>query len=60
MIVYQPANPRSHSTIRPNCPECQTWMRLFGIESEDPGHELYSYECPECQCIQTVVRPLFH
>jgi tRNA(Ile2) C34 agmatinyltransferase TiaS len=48
------------STIRPNCPECQTWMRLFGIESEDSGHELYSYECPKCQRIETAVRPLFH
>ena len=35
MIVDQLATPRSNSTIRPNCPECQTPMRLFGIESED-------------------------
>jgi hypothetical protein len=35
-------------------------MRLFGIESEDPGHELHSYECPNCQRIETAVRPLFH
>ena len=57
MIVYQLATPRLNSTIRTNCPECQTPMRLFGIESED-DHELHSYECPNCQCIKTV-RPLF-
>ena len=51
MIVYQPATPR----IRPKCPECQTRMRLFGIESEAPGHKLYSYECPKCQRIETEV-----
>jgi hypothetical protein len=60
MFVYQLATPRSNSTIGPNCPECQTRMRLFGIESEDPGHELYSYECPNCQRIETAVRRLFH
>jgi endogenous inhibitor of DNA gyrase (YacG/DUF329 family) len=58
MIVYQLVTPRSNSTI--HCPECQTRMRLFGIESENPGNELYSYECPECQRIETAVRPLFH
>ena len=60
MIVYELATPRSNSTIRPNCLECQTQMRLFGIESEDPDHELLSYECPKCHRIETAVRPLFH
>jgi hypothetical protein len=60
MIVYELATPRSNSTIRPNCPECQMPMRLFGIESEDPGHELRSYECSKCQRIETAVWPLFH
>jgi len=60
MIVLSASHPTSNSTIRPNCPQCQTPMRLFGIESEDPGHELHSYECPNCQCIKTAVRPLFH
>ena len=60
MIVYQLPTPRSNSTIRANCPDCQTQMRLFGIESEGPDHELHSYECPNCQRIETAVRPLFH
>ena len=59
MIVYQLATPRPIQLSRPNCPECQTPMRLFGIEPED-DHELHSYECPNCQCIKTAVRPLFH
>lgn len=53
MIIYQLATPRSNSTIR--CPECQTQMRLFGIESEGPGQELHSFECPNCQRIETAV-----
>ena len=60
MIVLSASRPTSNSTIRPNCPQCQTQMRLFGIESEEPGHELHSYECPHCQRIETAVRPLFH
>jgi endogenous inhibitor of DNA gyrase (YacG/DUF329 family) len=60
MIVLSASHTTSNSTIRPNCPECQTQMRLFGIESEDPGHELHSYECPNCQRIETAVWPLFH
>ena len=54
MIIYQPATPRSNSPIRPNCPECHRRMRLFGIESE-ASHELYSYECPKCERIETSV-----
>ena len=28
-------------------------MLLFGIEAESPGHELLSFECPQCQNIET-------
>jgi len=59
MIVYH-LTPHFNSTIPPNCSECQTQMRLFGIEPEEPGHELHSYACPHCQRIKTAVRPLFH
>ena len=37
------------------CPRCRTRMRLFGIEPEAPGYELHSFECPECQNIDTAV-----
>jgi len=30
-------------------------MRLFGIEPERPGHELWSFECPKCHHIQTKI-----
>jgi hypothetical protein len=28
-------------------------MLLFGIEAESPGRELFSFECPQCQNIET-------
>ena len=28
-------------------------MLLFGIEAESPGRELLSFECPQCQNIET-------
>jgi len=30
-------------------------MRLFGIEAERPGYELRSFECPNCNHIETDV-----
>ncbi len=30
-------------------------MRLFGIEPEKPGYELYSFECPGCGHIATSI-----
>jgi hypothetical protein len=30
------------------CPRCKAEMRLFGIEPESPGRELYTFECPNC------------
>ena len=30
-------------------------MLLFGIEPEQPGYELHSFECPKCQNIETRV-----
>ena len=55
MTAYQPATPRSDSIIRPACAKCGTKTRLFGIEAERPGYELWSFECPKCQHIQTEI-----
>ena len=52
MIVLLAGHPTSNSTIRPNCPQCQTPMRLFGIESEDPGHELHSSSAPTANALK--------
>jgi hypothetical protein len=30
------------------CPKCKTEMRVFGIEPEKPGRDLYTFECPAC------------
>jgi predicted RNA-binding Zn-ribbon protein involved in translation (DUF1610 family) len=55
MIAYQPATPHWNSIQRPDCAECGTKMRLFGIEAERPGYELYSFECPNCDHIQVAI-----
>jgi hypothetical protein len=30
------------------CPKCQREMRLFGIEAERPGRDLFTFECTQC------------
>jgi len=51
MTTYQPATLHSDSIARPACEECGTKVRLFGIEPERPGFELWSFECPKCHHI---------
>jgi hypothetical protein len=34
------------------CPNCKVEMRLFGIESESPVCDLYSFECVMCGRIE--------
>jgi hypothetical protein len=34
------------------CPSCGLEMRLFGIESESPIRDLYSFECVKCGRIE--------
>ena len=53
MTTYPPATAHSDLINRPACPKCGTAMLLFGIEAESPGHELLSFECPNCQNIET-------
>jgi hypothetical protein len=55
MTTYQPATAHSNSIVRPNCTKCETKTRLFGIEPERPGFELFSFECPKCHHIQTEI-----
>jgi len=55
MILYQPATPRSDSIKRPDCSACGTATRLFGIETERPGHELRTFVCPRCDHIEIAV-----
>ena len=52
MTIYQPASPHSDLIERPDCSECGTKMRLFGIEPDRPGYELHSFECPKCKHIE--------
>jgi hypothetical protein len=30
------------------CPVCAREMRLFGIEPEKPGRDLFTFECTRC------------
>jgi hypothetical protein len=40
---------------RPECPICATQMYLARIEPGEPGYDLWTFECPRCQHIETVV-----
>jgi hypothetical protein len=43
----------SDAIATPVCMTCRTAMRLFGIEDDLIGRELLSFECPECEHIET-------
>jgi hypothetical protein len=55
MSTYKQRTPHSDTIKRPDCSECGTLTRLFGIEPEKPGFELLSFECPACRHIQTEI-----
>ncbi len=55
MIRYKLAR-HSDSIEQPECPICGIAMWLFGIEADDPGYELLSFDCPRCQHIETKMR----
>ena len=57
MIVYHLTPHFDSPTQLSRVPDAD---EAFGIEPEEPGHELHSYACPHCQRIKTAVRPLFH
>jgi hypothetical protein len=42
-------------TLRPECPTCTAQMYLARIETEKPGFDLRTFECPRCQHVETVV-----
>ena len=56
MILFEPTMPRPFE--KPDCPECGTAMWLFGIESDELGHELFSFDCPVCHHIETATQYL--
>jgi predicted RNA-binding Zn-ribbon protein involved in translation (DUF1610 family) len=56
MIDYKLAIRHSNSVPRQDCPECGARMRLFGIEADQPLHELLSFDCPECRHVETKIR----
>jgi hypothetical protein len=34
------------------CPKCKIELRLFGIETESPTRELYTFECEKCGALE--------
>ena len=58
MNNHQPIVLHSVSIKKPTCPKCRAGMSLFGIEADQPGLELLSFDCPQCQSIETEVRML--
>jgi hypothetical protein len=55
MSSYQPATLPADRIKQPNCSDCGTATRLFGIEAERPGSELLTFVCPQCKHIETAV-----
>jgi hypothetical protein len=55
MTTYQPATQHSNAIVRPSCSKCGAPMLLFGIEPEKPDHEVWSFDCPNCNHIETVI-----
>ena len=54
VIVFEPASAHSNA-VRPVCSVCGTATLLVGIESERPGYELRTFECPTCRHFETAV-----
>jgi hypothetical protein len=50
-----PATLYSDFIVRPSCSECRTATVLVGIESNHPGYELHTFQCPECEHYETAV-----
>ena len=55
MTRYQPATPATDAIVRPACTKCGTKTLLVGIESEKPGYDLNTFECPSCGQFETSV-----
>jgi ssDNA-binding Zn-finger/Zn-ribbon topoisomerase 1 len=49
MTGAQPAAMESHVIVRDPCPECGTAMLLERIERDQSGHDLRTFECPQCK-----------
>lgn len=47
--TFAAAAPYSDSIVRPHCSACGTVTLLIGIESERPGYELQTFQCPDCE-----------
>jgi hypothetical protein len=55
MTTYQPATAASNALVRPPCTKCSTPTLLMGIESDKPGFDLNTFECPMCGHFETTV-----
>lgn len=47
--------PSLRMTERPPCPMCEHRMALARIESDAPGYDRRTFECPSCEHVETVV-----
>jgi hypothetical protein len=52
---FAPATSHSDSIAPPGCSECGTATSLVGIESERPGYELHTFQCPKCEHFETAI-----
>jgi len=53
--IFAPATAHSDVIVRPSCSQCGTTTVLVGIESERPGYDLRTFQCPKCEHFDTAV-----
>lgn len=42
-------------TQRPTCPRCSARMSMTRIEPDEPGIDRRTFECEQCQHIETIL-----
>jgi hypothetical protein len=55
MTDIQRVKPDPLETQKPPCPKCSARMTLTRIEPDAPGIDRRTFECEQCQHIETVL-----
>ena len=48
-------HPRQLPVDNPICPKCARPMIIVRIEPDEPDHQKRTYECPECQLVESLI-----
>ena len=53
--VFSSGTRHSDAIVRPGCSQCGTVTVLVGIEQSRHCSELHTFECPNCEHLETAV-----